>query len=130
MTRPAARTLDVLAHNFSYLDLICLDCGIHNQNVADSLAQLGNRDRDLFLNFRKRERITARVEKVRLFLEYLEREEDIEREIFTLDAADRRIMESLRKSYDLDEQRVVRSANKNYGSDTRIVETDYGEMFE
>jgi len=107
---------EVLAHNFSYLDLVCLDCGVHDQGVADSLAQLGNRDRDLFLDYRKRDRINARVEKVRLFLNYLKREEEIEREIYALDATDRRIMESLRQKYDEDEGRVIRSANRNYGA--------------
>jgi hypothetical protein len=105
-----------LASNFSYLDLVSLDCGIHDQGVADSLAQLGNRDRDLFLDFKKRQQIDARIEKVRLFLDYLQREENLERDIYSLDGSERRIMGDLRGKYDEDESRVLRSANKNYGN--------------
>lgn len=108
---------EVLVHDFSYLDLVCLDCSVHDEGVSHSLAEFGNRDRDLFLNSKKRERITARIAKVRAFLDYLAKEETIEREIYSLDAADKTIMDSLRATYDLDERRVVRSANKNYGGD-------------
>ena len=125
---------DVLVHDFSYLDLVCLDCGVHNEGVAHALANLGNADRDLFLGSRKRERITARITKVRTFLDYLANEEAIEREVYSLDAADRIIMESLRSMYDVDERRVVKSANRNYGADTspdapgqEVADVDAGE---
>jgi hypothetical protein len=127
---------DVLAHNFSYLDLICLDCGIHNEGVSNTLALLGNADRDLFLASHKRERITARIKRVRTFLDYLTKEEAIEREVYNLDTTDRIIMESLRSMYDMDERRVLKSANRNYGADSSPealgleiadVDTDAGE---
>ncbi|REK17945.1 MAG: hypothetical protein DWQ37_05335 [Planctomycetota bacterium] len=111
---------DVLSHNFSYLDLVCLDCGIHDEGVANSLSELGNKDRDLFLDFKKRERITARIRKVRTFLDYLSHEENIEREGYGLDASDKKFMDVLRPAYDIDEQRVIRSANRNYGSDPSL----------
>jgi GTPase SAR1 family protein len=103
-----------LPHNFSYLDLVCLDCGVHDQGVADSLANLGNQDRDLFLSYEKLERINIRVEKVKFFLDYLQREENIEREVYELDTRDPKIMPELRAKYDDDQKRVLRSAKKNY----------------
>jgi len=115
---------DVLAHDFSYLDLVCLDCGIHDEGVSHSLSIYGNRDLELFLNGKKRERITARVEKVRVFLTYLAKDEAIEREIYGLGASDKIIMEDLRKLYDKNERRVVRSATRNYGADPKVVLPD------
>jgi hypothetical protein len=50
-------------------------------------------------------------------LDYLAKEESIEREIYSLDAADKIIIASLRSMYDIDERRVARSANRNYGAD-------------
>lgn len=106
--------LNELPHNFSYLDLVCLDCGVHDRGVADSLAGLGNKDRDLFLESKKLERINVRLEKVRYFLDYLAREENIERNVYDLDAQDPRIIPELRAKYDEDENRVQKSANRNY----------------
>ncbi|MDZ4851103.1 MAG: hypothetical protein SGI77_17585 [Pirellulaceae bacterium] len=107
--------LEKLPHNFSYLDLVCLDCGVHDQSVASSLADLGNKDRDLFLAFEKLERVQIRLKKVRFFLMYLEREENIERDIYDLDTRDPRVMPTILTSYALDEARVLKSAKKNYG---------------
>ena len=125
---------EVLVHDFAYLDLVCLDCGVHDEGVANTLSQLGNKDRDLFLDSRKRERILARVAKVQAFLGYLAREETIEREVYNLDAADKTIMDSLRSMYEIDEERVLRSANKNYGaapaadgSGMEVADVDPGE---
>ena len=106
--------LNELPHNFSYLDLVCLDCGVHDKGVADSLADLGNKDRDLFLESKKLERINVRIEKVRYFLDYLAREENIERDICGLDSQDAKIMPDLRAQYAEDEKRVLKSANRNY----------------
>lgn len=89
---------------------------MHDQGVADALAVLGNRDRELFLDFKKRARIAARIEKVRLFLDYLQREEDIERDLYAVDSKTKVIMKELRAKYNKDEKRVEQSANKNYGN--------------
>ena len=102
-----------LSTNFAYLDLVCLDCGVHDQGVSDSLSLLGNQDRDLFLEHRKRDRLDSRLQKVRLFLEYLKREEDTERELYSLDS-ERRFMPEIIDHYGEDEKRVLRSANNNY----------------
>jgi hypothetical protein len=110
----------VLVHDFSYLDLVCLDCAVHDEGVAHTLSAFGNRDRDLFLASKKRDRITARIEKVRAFLDYLAKEERIEREIYGLGAPDKEMMGTLRATYDLDERRVEKSADKNYGSDQSV----------
>jgi hypothetical protein len=106
--------LNSLAHTFSYLDLICLDCGVHDQRTADTLAVLGNTDRDCFLEFRKRERMNTRIRKVRCFLEYLENEGRIEREMYHLSGTEPVIMGPLVAGYYDDEARVVRSAEKNF----------------
>jgi hypothetical protein len=107
--------LDVLAHEFVYLDLVSLDCGVHEQSTADSLAVYGNRDMSLFHEGKKRERIEERVEKVRAFMDYLTREENIEREIYNIDTKDEAIMETLCSRYAEDEERVLKSAYRNYG---------------
>jgi len=76
---------------------------------------LGNQDRDLFLSSKKRERVQARVEKVRVFLDYLAREEKIEREIYGLESQGREIMVEIRKHYEIDAGKVLRSADKHVG---------------
>ena len=108
--------LNELPHNFSYMDLVCLECGVHDQGVADSLAELGNRDRDLFLSFENLKRIHARIEKVKFFLDYLESEENIEREVYGLETSDVKIMPMLRSKYEKDEAKVLKSAEKNYSN--------------
>ena len=91
-----------------------MECGVHDQGVADSLAKLGNKDRDQFLSFENLKRIHTRVEKVRFFLDYLEREENIEREVYGLETSDVKIMPKLRSKYKKDESKVLKSAKKNY----------------
>lgn len=63
---------------------------------------------------RKRERVKSRVDRATEFVRYLEREEELEREIDGLDVNDRRIMPEIRAAFDLDVDRVMRSAARNY----------------
>ena len=104
---------DDLAQNFAYLDLVCLDCGIHDLLVSDSLAVYGNQDRNFFLEHKKRDRLNSRIDKVRCFLEYLQREEELERDLYALEEIEEKIMPMILKGYKSDEYRVLRSAQRN-----------------
>lgn len=102
-----------LAHNFSYVVLVCLDCGIHDEAVANSLASLGKQDIDLFLDRRKRERLKSRLNRALEFVEYLEKEEEREREIYSLDTTDKRLMVDIKSRYLKDALRVRKSGSRN-----------------
>ncbi|WP_417744713.1 hypothetical protein [Rosistilla oblonga] len=104
-----------LAHSFTYLDLVSLDCAVHDEGVSASLSEYGNSDRTLFLEARKSERIRVRIDKVKEFIEYLKREERLEREIYSLDATDKVIMSDIESRFIEDSERVIRSADRNYG---------------
>ena len=66
---------DELVFYFAYLDLVCIDCAIFDESVANSLAISANEDYRLFRLFEKLERVQKRLDRVQLFLHYLQQEE-------------------------------------------------------
>ena len=64
---------------FNYLDLVSLDCAIHDESVAHSQSILAVKDIDLFLRSNKLERVRVRLNRTQGFIDYLKQEEDLER---------------------------------------------------
>jgi hypothetical protein len=104
-----------LCYMFNYIDLVCLDCGIHDQSVAHSLALLAERDMELFFKFRKKDRIEVRLQRAQEFIDYIVKEEEIEREMYSLEGGEVRYSIALRESFDREKPRVIASAKRNYG---------------
>ena len=77
-------TFNELAFYFTYLDLICTDCGIFDQQTGNYLAEAAKREYLLFTKKEKMERIKVRLERVEKFIDYLGQEESSERELYSL----------------------------------------------
>lgn len=73
-----------LAFYFTYLDLICTDCGIFDPQISNYLAEAAKTEYALFNKREKAQRITVRLDRVERFLDYLYFEEDLERETYNL----------------------------------------------
>lgn len=73
-----------LAFYFTYLDLICTDCGIFDLQVSNYLAEAAKTEYSYFTKHEKVERIKVRLDRVERFLNYLFSEEKLERETYSL----------------------------------------------
>lgn len=73
-----------LAFYFTYLDLICTDCGIYDLQVSNYLAEAAKTEYSFFNKHEKIERIKIRLDRVEKFLNYLYSEENLEREVYSL----------------------------------------------
>lgn len=58
--------------------------------------------------------------KVRRFIEYLEKEEEIEHEFVFPDENEPKLVPELRRLYELDEARVLRSASRNLSASSEV----------
>lgn len=104
---------DVLSNMFSYLDLVCIDCAIHDESVANSLATMASEEFELFFSGKKGERIELRLRRVQEFITYLKREMEHEIELFSLTA------DNINYAYFIDvnfkqERKLVMSSAKRY----------------
>lgn len=106
--------LTEIAQEFTYLDLTSTDCGVYSQTTASELAHYGNEDYRLFRANQKMERVTARIAKVRCFLEYLSQQEVWERENLGI-VGDDLIVSSIREGFELSVPDIERSAVRNVG---------------
>ena len=119
---------ETLCHNFSYLELVCLDCGVHSEPTANDLARCGNDDLSYFFSSKKKERMEIRVTRVRTFVDYLAKEEKLEHTYVFPHVREPKLVPELRRRYDDDEQRVLRSARralKKSRQDDQFGEFDY-----
>lgn len=73
-----------LAFYFTYLDLICTDCGIFDLQISNFLAEAAKEEYALFNKREKSERIKIRLDRVERFIDYLYYEENLERETYSL----------------------------------------------
>jgi GTPase SAR1 family protein len=73
-----------LAFYFTYLDLICTDCGIFDLQISNYLAEAAKNEYSLFNRREKEKRIKVRLDRVERFIDYLYFEENLERETYSL----------------------------------------------
>lgn len=104
--------LDELAFFFAYLDLVCIDCGVFEENMAHYFVIAANDDYKLFRRFQKLERVQQRLDKTEEFLKYLIREEKKEAEMYMYPGADLLISEDAMEKFKLERGRVLKSAAK------------------
>ena len=105
--------------------LFSVDCAVHSESVADDIANCANSEVSSLVAKDKKKRMAVRIEKVRAFLDYLEREEEIEREHVFPNAREPRLVSNLRTLYDFDEKNVLRSAARNL---KERPDDEYGEF--
>jgi GTPase SAR1 family protein len=106
-----------LAYYFTYLDLVCTDCGIFDEQVSNYLSVAATDEYRLFTQGERLERIQRRLERVNRFIAYLEYEERQERDLYSLEIRDDNLFtHKMRQTFSQDEPRIYESAKRQPNS--------------
>jgi hypothetical protein len=102
-----------LAYNFTYLDLVCTECGIFSEEVSNYLSEAAKQEYSLFIKNERTERVKIRVDRVGRFLDYLQAEEMRERELYSLGMPEEEMFsKKSQDAFSAEGQRVVGSAKR------------------
>lgn len=102
-----------LAYFFSYLDLVCTDCGVFEESVSNFLTEAANDEYRLFTSQAREERIDIRLSRVEHFIQYLHREELRENELYKLGIKDEDLFtRKAMVSFETEQERVRASAKR------------------
>lgn len=105
--------LNQLAYYFTYLDLICTDCGIFSETASSYLTEAAKKEYLMFSRGERVERIKVRLDRVDEFIKYLQLEEMREREIYSLGMPESEMFFSkARIDFTTERTRVLKSAQK------------------
>lgn len=111
---------EYLAFNFAYIDLVCLDCGIYDEALANSLIKSAGKELTLYYSRDFMARIQLRIKRTKEFLEYLKKMEEQEFKDLNLDSTEicfsKKLEQSLVKQFD----RIMQSAKNKL-----ILENEY-----
>lgn len=69
---------EFLGFNFAYIDLISLDCGLFNESIHNSFVKSASKELKYYYSHDFMSRIESRIERVMLFVDYLEKLENQE----------------------------------------------------
>jgi len=105
--------LSELSLHFTYLDLVCVDCNIMNEQLANSIILASNQEIKLFLKHDRLGRLNTRIEKVDKFIKYLEKIEANEREDYGLKLSQSKFSAIIAEAFERDKQAILSSAKKN-----------------
>ncbi|MFM0485045.1 hypothetical protein PQQ81_31295 [Paraburkholderia strydomiana] len=102
-----------LAYYFTYLDLICTDCGIFNKETSNYLTEAARKEYQFFTRGERVERVKVRLERVEKFIEYMKQEELREREMYSLGMPEEEMFSSKAETnFTAERTRVLRSARR------------------
>ncbi|WP_155741554.1 hypothetical protein [Burkholderia vietnamiensis] len=102
-----------LAYYFTYLDLICTDCGIFNEETSNYLTEAARKEYQFFTRGERVERVKVRLERVEKFIEYIKQEESREREMYSLGMPEDEMFSTKAEvSFTAEKDRVLRSAKR------------------
>lgn len=102
-----------LAHDFTYLDLICTDCGIFNEQTSNYLTEAAKTEFSLFIKRERIERVQVRLKRVEEFIKYLNEEEKQEKELYSLSMPVEAMFTSkVMESFNKDKINILKSARK------------------
>lgn len=105
--------LTQLSCYFTYLDLICTDSGIFDESTSNYLTEAAKKEYTLFTKGERVARVNVRLERVEKFIAYLESEEILEREMYSLGMPEEEMFTFRAKQSFLTEKvRVIKSARK------------------
>lgn len=104
---------DWLAFNFSYIDLVCLDCGVFREELNNYLAQSANQEVKLKHANKIMDRIKLRLERAEKFIQYLEEQETEEFIEFNLGASEVSFSSKFKLAFEAERERILASAKKN-----------------
>jgi hypothetical protein len=105
---------NMLGFEFTYLDLICTDCGIFDQEVSNYLSEAARIEYGHFIKRQSLKRVEIRLERVGRFNDYLRSEEEREREMYSLGMPQAEMFTTrLLATFEAEKERIKRSAAKN-----------------
>jgi len=105
--------LEKLANSFTYIDLVCIDCGCFDQETSNYLVTAANSEYQMFTGGRRKDRVDVRLDRVEAFLNYLSLEERRENEEFELGIRDKDFFTSkILAEFKSDKARISASAAK------------------
>jgi GTPase SAR1 family protein len=105
--------LNQLAFDFTYVDLVCTDCGLYNEQTSNYLAEAAKKEYKLFLRRERVERVKVRIERVEEFVKYLVEEEYRERELYTLGMPESEMFSyKAKRTFEAAKHRVLKSAQR------------------
>lgn len=105
---------NTLAFEFSYLDLVCTDCGVFNEELSNYIAEAAKEEYQLFLKHERLKRVELRLERAGRFVEYLNAEERRERELYRLGFPDEELFTArCVAAFEAERDRVLASAKRN-----------------
>lgn len=105
--------LETLSFNFSYVDLISIDCGVFNEELSSYLSISANNEITLKNQNKILERMELRIERAEIFIKYLENQETEELEHLNLDSTEIKFAEKLRNAFNEEKNRILESAKRN-----------------
>ncbi|MNV64084.1 hypothetical protein D3C71_1567110 [compost metagenome] len=102
-----------LAYFFTYLDLICTDCGVYDQKLSNYLSEAARKEYSLFNRGERAERVQTRLDRAEMFVKYLKDEEIKEREHYSLDMPEQDMFTAKAEEvYKNEREQVLHSARK------------------
>jgi predicted type IV restriction endonuclease/GTPase SAR1 family protein len=105
--------LNELAYYFTYLDLICTDCGIFDENTSNYLTEAARVEYNHFTKGERVERVKIRLDRVDEFIKYIVREELREKELYSLGMPESEMFSTKASiSFDQERSRVLKSAKR------------------
>jgi hypothetical protein len=104
---------NMLGFDFTYLDLVCTDCGIFDQEVSNYLSEAARVEYGYFNKGNRLKRVEIRLERVGRFNAYLRNEESREREMYSLGMPEAEMFTSrLLATFEVEKGRIMRSAEQ------------------
>jgi hypothetical protein len=68
---------NALAYDFTYLDIVCTDCGVFSEEVSNYLIEAARQEYALFTHRDRVARVKVRPDRVEHFIHYLQEEEQL-----------------------------------------------------
>jgi hypothetical protein len=103
---------EFLCFDFSYLDLICLDCGNYKEELNIYLIESASKELKLKNAGKMMQRINLRLDRTKKFVDYLAQQEAEEAIELNLDLHEIKYADKLVSAFELEKERVLESANK------------------
>ncbi len=104
---------DSLVFNFSYIDLICLETGVYNEELNNFLVRSASEELKLKNSRKVMDRMNLRIERAERFIKYLEEQEQNELSEFNLEPEDIKYSSKLRDHFAVEKERILESASRN-----------------
>lgn len=104
--------LENLALDFTYLDLVSLDCGIFDESIHNRFVRDASRELDLYYENKFLERIDLRLNRVETFITYLIEQENKEILELNLNGLVKKYSDKIKESFTIQRTKIENSARR------------------